>query len=361
MRGQSLIGLRPVLVGRIHAASEVIDRVVTTPDDPVVGGESVVVELIGGVTDTPWRCCQPMRQPAVRRSVARWRDVVVDRHGVEAVAAEQAGKNVGGQHDPFGRDDPARGVGQESARPGGQVLDRVCSWTATPAAMHARANSVPAAGCTIAHVRALNRPARSVGEFTCARTASASRNCPCPLAGGLAAATAPGGPRWPPPACRCAPSPRRGRAARCRPASRPGSPAQAPRCRSPRPAPSRSWPWVMLASTNPPLRPEAAQPTQVGFHQHDAGTGFARRRAARSTVRVSTADHQQIAVRRLGERRVRRPGQVQPHRAEAGIASDRRTSPGSTVDRRRSHQAAAGRDRSNHRRIWPRRARRQRG
>lgn len=49
MRGQLAVRLRAVLVAGVHATTIVIQRVMPAPQDPVVGREPVVVELIGAV------------------------------------------------------------------------------------------------------------------------------------------------------------------------------------------------------------------------------------------------------------------------------------------------------------------------
>ena len=51
MRGDLAERLRAVLMAGVDAASPVIHRVVAAPQDPVVGRESVVVELVSAVAD----------------------------------------------------------------------------------------------------------------------------------------------------------------------------------------------------------------------------------------------------------------------------------------------------------------------
>ena len=79
LRLEPLEGLRPVVELRPDPAAEVVDRVVAAPQDPVVGGEPEVVELVVPVA----QALAPL--PADRRAlVGRQRigheDVVVDRH-----------------------------------------------------------------------------------------------------------------------------------------------------------------------------------------------------------------------------------------------------------------------------------------
>ena len=49
----------PVVSAGADTAAEVVDRVVAAPQDPVVGGQPEVVELVVRV-DRPWRRSQPI-------------------------------------------------------------------------------------------------------------------------------------------------------------------------------------------------------------------------------------------------------------------------------------------------------------
>ena len=57
--GEHVVGLGPLLEGRVDPAAVVVDRVVPAPQDPVVAGEPVVVELVAAVADA-------LRGPASR-------------------------------------------------------------------------------------------------------------------------------------------------------------------------------------------------------------------------------------------------------------------------------------------------------
>ena len=108
VRGEPAEGLRAVLMAGIHPAAEVIDGVVSTPQDPVVRGQPVIVELVGAVPDS--LACSPA--DAVQLGVGEWfgaQDVVVNRNGIEPVSAQQTTEHVGGQHGPRGSDSPRRG------------------------------------------------------------------------------------------------------------------------------------------------------------------------------------------------------------------------------------------------------------
>src|SRR4249919_1285942 len=88
MSGEPVVRRRPPLELRPDRASEVIDRVVAAPEDPVVRGEAVVVELVARVADalTP----PPSHGRELRGT--EWfchEDVVIDRDHLPAQAAQK--------------------------------------------------------------------------------------------------------------------------------------------------------------------------------------------------------------------------------------------------------------------------------
>ena len=101
-------GLRPVFVPGVDSATVVVDRVVPTPQNPVVGGQAVVVELVGGIADTLPGTPADTVELVVRQRLSGHR-VVVNRDRVKSIAAEQAGKDIGGQHYLPSGDGPGRG------------------------------------------------------------------------------------------------------------------------------------------------------------------------------------------------------------------------------------------------------------
>ena len=85
------------------------NRVTAAPHDPVVRREPVVVELVGGVADALARAPADPVELLVRQRLGG-QHVVVDRDGVQPVAAQQAREHARGQHHPGRADHPGFGT-----------------------------------------------------------------------------------------------------------------------------------------------------------------------------------------------------------------------------------------------------------
>ena len=103
--------LRPALQLGRHPAPPVVDGVVAAPQDPVVLGEPVVVELVGDVGQA-LAVAPADRRQLRRRERLGHHAVVVDRHDVVAQPAQQRLERVGAQGDPA-----ARTLGERRRRP----------------------------------------------------------------------------------------------------------------------------------------------------------------------------------------------------------------------------------------------------
>ena len=101
--GQQLEGLLPLVEARADAAPEVVDRVVAAEQNPVVGSQSVVVELVGAVADPLSVLPSDARQSVVVERLGRER-VVVDRHDVRPHSPDQRREGVGAEGDLVGSD-----------------------------------------------------------------------------------------------------------------------------------------------------------------------------------------------------------------------------------------------------------------
>ena len=127
--GEQLEGRRALVVGRPDVATEVVDRVVAAPQDPVVGGHPVVVELVGHVVEAL------STRPAdggelVGAERLGHQHVVVDRHGVEPEPPHWGGEGVGAERDVTRVDDGTGprvnvepGPAPRNARDGGLLVD----------------------------------------------------------------------------------------------------------------------------------------------------------------------------------------------------------------------------------------------
>jgi hypothetical protein len=86
--GQSTVRGVAVLVLRPDAAAEVVDSVVPAPQNAIVFGHAVVMELVRHVTDALPVAPADVGQLRFRQRFGHQR-IVVDRHGVVAVPLQQ--------------------------------------------------------------------------------------------------------------------------------------------------------------------------------------------------------------------------------------------------------------------------------
>src|SRR5699024_1801466 len=101
--GQGGEGLRPLVVLPRHLSPVVVDGVPAAEEDPVVGGQPVVVEPVRAVADA-LPTLPANRFHLLGRQRFGHQRVVVDGNRVQAAAFEQGGEDVRGQGHPIGRD-----------------------------------------------------------------------------------------------------------------------------------------------------------------------------------------------------------------------------------------------------------------
>jgi hypothetical protein len=106
--GEDPRGGRPLVVAGPDVPAVVVDRVVAAPQDPVVRGHPVVVELVGQVAD-PLPVPPADAAELARRQRLGDQDVVVHRHGVQPDPADQAAERVRAQRGLAGGDRRVRG------------------------------------------------------------------------------------------------------------------------------------------------------------------------------------------------------------------------------------------------------------
>ena len=99
-----------LIVRRPDLAAEVIDGVVAAPQDPVVRGEAVVVELVAQISQA--LPVAPADRPSLlRRERLGDQHVVIDRNGVPAHTPDQGREGVGAErHVPRGHGRSLLGV-----------------------------------------------------------------------------------------------------------------------------------------------------------------------------------------------------------------------------------------------------------
>ena len=262
----------------------------------------------------PWRSLQPIAAQLLVGQRFGHQHVVVDRHGHEAVAPQQRGEHVRGEHGacapctrpPVGHDrdtvgPPCRGVAPASARrsrrrappPRARARRRACRGARAPscACLEHRAQVGRARRRTPAPPSASSRTDALLTRGRGIRAHSSSHSSWC---GSVATASAP---------------------VRSHSASMPYAAMSAPiASRFSRPSRS-SWsissgqrlspfsrPCVRLASQNPPLRPDAAHPT---------------------VLRLDAATTRASGSRRLGEQRRPQPGVAAADDHEVGVVRRR--------------------------------------
>ena len=243
-----------------------VDGVVTAPQDPVVRGQPVVVELVAQVADA-LPVPPPDRGELRRAERLGHQHVVIDRHDVGPQPAHQRGERVGAERDLLGPQHAVAGPHGHAVRVAGQAGGRRALGDADadplagggqppgePGRLDHRGRH-PCPSCPPGRWGSSPRPASR------RRRGRRRRRLPRPRG-----ARRPGNPRWlpsmEPVRSKSQSMPYRPSAASI--ASRFSAPR---RCSVANSAGNRSRPlaapWVRLASQNPPLRPLAAQPTRL--------------------------------------------------------------------------------------------------
>ena len=330
--GQPQERLRVALQPVVGAAAEVVDGVVAAPEDPPVVGDPVVVEEVAGVGDAVPVGPADGRALGLGERLGHQR-VVPDRHDVRRQPAQQRREGVGAERHPARRQpavrrpqhhagavgleplhrsvlvdphaEPQAGLAQPAGQPG-RVDHRDAVAVQHPAEVRRRVDLRP-------DLR--RRPATPAVPPTCAASAGQlaqlvdlpGRGRDGELAGALEGAVDAVA-RRPPSSM---PS-RFSRPSRSRVASSSGN----------RSRPLRS-PWVRLAEQNPPLRPDAAQPTVARLEQHDVPAGVALLGQQRGPeAGVAAADDGEVGRRR--RRRARGTGRAPARPASTACGARRR-------------------------------------